>query len=194
MTTEPDNFAQIIELLRKGDAEAIESFVNEYGAYLRRSLRFRIRRSALQSAADSVDICQSVLGGFLLRLSAGGYEIKSKEDLHRLLTAIANKKFLMFQRREFAQKRSRKSTLSINRMAEPHEPNADNGAQAMELTEIWDKASMLMSSEEQELLQRRKAGHSWEEIAVDRNVSPLLLRKRLSRALRRVAEELGLDY
>lgn len=194
MSREHIGFKEQLDQLRRGNSDAIAGFVDEYGPYLRRSLRFRIRGTALQSAADSVDICQSVLGGFLLRLAAGGYEVNSKEDLHRLLAAIANKKFLMFQRREYAEKRSRKITLSIDQMPEPIEPNADDVGQEIEMTELWEKASKLMNSEEQDLLQRRKDGHSWENIAQDMNVSSLLLRKRLSRALRRVADELGLDY
>lgn len=194
MNTLPDSFAQHIALLRQGDPSAIEAFVEEYAPYLRRSLRFRIRGASLQSAADSVDICQSVLGGFLLRLAAGGYQVTSKEDLHRLLASIANKKFLMFQRREYAEKRSRKITFSINRVPEPPEPNQRGVGLELEMTEIWGKAGRLMNAEEWDLLQRRKEGQSWEEIAQKYNVSSLLLRKRLSRALRRVADELGLDY
>ena len=194
MTTYRSEFAEQLSRLRRGDSETIAAFVDEYAPYLRRSLRFRIRGAALQSVADSVDICQSVLGGFLLRLAAGSYELESKEDLNRLLAAIANKKFLMLQRREYAEKRSRKITLSISDVPEPAQDISDRVGQDVEITEIWERASSLMSSEEQDLLQRRKEGQSWDEIETELKTSSLLLRKRLSRALRRVADELGLDY
>lgn len=194
MHSNRNEFAEQLRRLRQGDSQAISTFVEEYAPYLRRSLRFRIRGAALQSVADSIDICQSVLGGFLLRLAAGGYELESKEDLHRLLAAIANKKFLMFQRREFAEKRSRKITLSISDVPEPAQVVDGAIGQDVEIIEIWERAAKLMSHDEQELLKRRKQGQTWEEIADELQVSSLLLRKRLSRALRRVADELGLDY
>lgn len=194
MSLPSPDFAERLAQLRRGDPDAIAAFVEEYEPYLRRSLRFRIRNAALQAAADSVDICQSVLGGFLLQLAAGNYDLDSKEDLNRLLAAIANKKFLMLHRRESAAKRSRRITLSMSDL--PEASNRDNSipTQSLEITEIWEKATSIMTSEERTLLHRRKEGQSWEEIAADLNLNALLLRKRLSRALRRVADDLGLDY
>lgn len=193
MTLNRTEFTEHLARLRRGDAQAITEFVAKYEPYLRRSLRLRIRGSSLQSAADSVDICQSILGGFLLRLAAGNYELESENDLHRLLVRIANKKFLMFHRREYAAKRSRKVTLSIEEIPEVAQSSGGSVGREMEWTEVWNKAAQLMSSQERELLQKRKEGRSWEEISLEMNVNAALLRKRLSRAILRVSGELGLD-
>ncbi len=114
--TSTSNFDGFLTRLRLGDDDAIREFVSKYEPYIRRALRFRIARASLQSAADSVDVCQSVLGGFLLRLAAGDYTLASEEDLRRLLVAIANKKFLVLNRRETAAKRDHRQTKSIDNM------------------------------------------------------------------------------
>lgn len=111
-------FAEHLHRLRTGDTSAIREFVSVYEPFIRRSLRFRIQNSALQSAADSIDLCQSVLGTFLLRLSAGEFVLHTEEDLRNLLFSIANKKFLMLKRRESAEKRNRSLTCSLSDVPE----------------------------------------------------------------------------
>ena len=112
--TSTSDFGDFLTRLRLGDDDAIRSFVSKYEPFIRRTLRFRIARASLQSAADSVDVCQSVLGGFLLRLAAGDYTLTSEDDLRRLLVAIANKKFLVLNRRETAAKRDHRHTQSLD--------------------------------------------------------------------------------
>lgn len=79
------SFDEQVRLLRTGDSEAIRAFVDKYEPYIRRTIRFRLQRSALQPATDSVDVCQSVMGSVLLRLVAGEYELHSEDDLRHLL-------------------------------------------------------------------------------------------------------------
>jgi hypothetical protein len=50
-----------------------------------------------------------------------------------------------------------------------------------------------LSAEERELADLRSQGQEWAEIARERGESPEALRKRLARALGRVAKELGLE-
>ena len=49
------------------------------------------------------------------------------------------------------------------------------------------------SSDERSLLEWREQGREWPEIAAELRSSPEALRKRLARAIDRVAHELGLD-
>ena len=111
-------FVDRLARLQTGDVAEIELFVSQYEPFIRRALRFRIDRASLRAAADSVDVCQSVLIGFLLRLSAGEYEIGSEDDLQKLLMAIARKKFLRLSRYEMADKRCRARTRSLHTMPE----------------------------------------------------------------------------
>ena len=50
-----------------------------------------------------------------------------------------------------------------------------------------------LSEEERYLADQRGLGREWTDIAADRGQSPEALRKRLSRAIDRVARQLGLD-
>lgn len=186
-------FQKRIGLLQAGDQFAVEEFVAQYEPYIRRTLRIRLKQSLLGAAADSVDVCQSVMGGFLLRLFAGEFVLQSEEDLQKLLIGIAKKKFLSLQRRELAEKRSRKLTRSLSDLPEQNCKTSD----PVVLAQIQDLEQALrerLTVEEQELLQRRREGQDWNEIQTDLQIDTVLLRKRLSRALRRVSDELGLDY
>jgi DNA-directed RNA polymerase specialized sigma24 family protein len=186
-------FLSRITRLRTQDPNAIKEFVAEYEPFIRRTLRFRIARAALKSAADSVDVCNSVMGSFLIRLAAGSYKIETEEDLRKLLGAIANKKFLMLNRREQAEKRARSQTRSINEMPELAAENLHHPSEQIEIEELSVEINKRLSHEERLLLDRRRNGLSWMKIAEEFGEDTQLLRKRLSRAIQRVAEELGLD-
>lgn len=190
----PSDFAQRLAQLRSGEKAAIEVFVAEYEPYIRRTIRFRINQAALCAVTDSTDVCQSVLGGFLLRLSTGDFDLRTEDDLRRLLTVIAQRKFAMIRRREYSAKRSRKITKSLNDLPEVRESNAIEPSAHFEITELAELVKRSLTSDEFELLVRRRDGQSWEQIAQDLGVEVATLRKRLSRALRRVASELGLEY
>lgn len=189
-----DTFAKQLVLLRSCEGTAVREFIEKYEPFIRRTVRFRLGRSLLRPVADSVDVCQSVLGGFLLRLMAGDYQLRTEEDLRKLLVGIANKKFLMLQRRESATKRDRKQTMPLEKMAEPVCYRSSETQQQIEYDELMTEINKRLSSQELELLELRRKGVSWCEIATPRNEDAALLRKRLSRALRRVSSELGLDF
>ncbi len=185
-------FQQHLLKLRSGNANAIAEFVAQYEPYIRRSLRFRIVRASLQSAADSADVCQSVLGSFLLRLSAGEYAIHTEEDLRKLLTTIANNKFLELSRHESAAKRDRSITESWSEKHELSTSHKQDPAEEIIFTEMQTHLARRLSSHELELLELRRAGKDWAEIAELLQEEQTALRKRYSRALNRVARELGL--
>lgn len=188
-----NEFLSHLNRLRANDSEAIDQFVAMYEPYIRRSIRIRINRSSLQPVADSVDICNSVMGSFLLRLACGEYELATELDLRRLLLAIANNKFLMLQRREFAAKRDRSITRSLTDLQEL--PNREQSAPSfrLEQRELLSEVSRRLDSEELELFQLRSRGISWSAISQQTSESVVVLRKRLSRGIQRVSRELGLD-
>lgn len=188
-----NEFNQRLQRLRSGDFDEINCFVAEYEPFIRRTLRFRIARAGLQSAADSVDVCQSVLGGFLLHLAAGEYALASEDDLRKLLVAIANKKFLVLNRRETATKRDHRQTRSIEQIGELAVNVQNETYKNLEYTEFLATVVSRLSPEEQRLFECRREGVAWEVIAKELSQDAILLRKRFSRALQRVAIELKLD-
>ena len=71
--------------------------------------------------------------------------------------------------------------------AGPHAQQRGRHAQALE------EARRRLSPEELSLLERREQGREWTEIAAELGSSPEAVRKRLARAIDRVAHDLGLD-
>ncbi len=179
--------------LRSGDERAVREFVEKFEPFIRRSLRFRLQKSSLRQAADSVDLCQSVICGFLIRLNAGDYEIRSEEDLRKLLVAIANKKFLMLKRRETAAKRDRRLTCSLESVSESACRVSDQDAKQVEYSEMIQEVRQRLGEFELALFDSRRSGLSWEDISSKYSENQLVLRKRLSRALQKIATDLQLE-
>jgi DNA-directed RNA polymerase specialized sigma24 family protein len=193
MENDSVRFALELHAIRNGDRTAVERFVAEYEPYIRRTIRIRLARSNLKQAADSIDLCQSVLGSFLIRLSAGEYEIATEGALRKLLYAIANNKFLALQRHELATKRDRRSTLSIHSQREPVDERQAKPDRILSQIELMAEFQSKLTSDELLLYQLRKHGATWNEIASQQGEDAIVLRKRLSRAIRRVSNELGLE-
>jgi DNA-directed RNA polymerase specialized sigma24 family protein len=179
-------------LLRDGNAEAIADFVRQYGSYMRRAIRAKLNQHSLQPAADSIDVCQSVMGSFLFRLTAGEYHLECEDQMRRLLATIVRNKFLMLLRRELADRRDRGRTKSISERAILVDHRADHPSDAIVLAELRQKAILKLSEHEQLLLGLRMDGRSWETISRQLQLDAQILRKRLSRAINRVSQELGL--
>ena len=156
-------------------------------------MRFRLARSSLNPVADSVDVCQSVFGSFLVRLVAGEYELPTEEDLSKLLYSIANNKFLALQRRELAMRRDRRQTVSLNQCIEIADERQATPDRSLSLSELLTEFECRLQEDERELYLLRKQGHAWNEISAQMSASPIVLRKRLSRAVKRVALELEID-
>ena len=189
---QPGKFAELLDRIRAEEEAALQEFVTTYEPYLRRTIRYRINREGLQAAFDSNDVCQSVLGVFLIRLLAGDYVIDSHESLCKLLMAIMNNKFLMAQRREYAAKRDRRRTLPLN--AEQFtDARQETPSEIISHIELIKRFRASLTLDELELYELRQRGQSWEQIGEQLQEKPVALRKKLSRAANRVALDLGFE-
>jgi len=193
MDVPANQFHEKMKLVRTGDAHAISNFVSVSEPFIRRTMRFPLARASLQAAADSVDVSQSVFGSLLIRLVAGEYEIASEQDLNKLLYSIATNKFLALQRRELAMRRDRRQTVSLDQCVEIAHNRQLSPERTSSITELLGKFEFSLELDEQQLYRLRKQGLSWCAIGEQLNESPIVLRKRLSRAVKRVALELGID-
>lgn len=183
----------LIERLRQGDEDAAQQFVREYESFICRAIRPELTRFKLRSALDSADVCQSVLGSFLIRLAAGKFEIKSWQDLSQLLLGITRKKIAHLVRREYALRRDRSRLWSLAANYDPPAESGDQPANRVVENDLIDQVRQRLTMTESELFLLRLAGHDWDSISRQLGQSSIQLRKRLSRALRRVSEELALD-
>lgn len=186
-------FLDQLRSIRAGEPKAVELFVATYEPFIRRTIRYQLGRAALRSVADSIDVCQSVLGSFLIRMSAGEYELKSERDLQKLLVAIAQNKFLALQRRELAEKRDRRITVSLESVEDIEDYRQTNSERSANQVELLSAFERSLSIDEYRLFIMRRQGLEWAVIAENLQENAIVLRKRLSRAVQRVAREMGLE-
>ena len=185
-------FAELIRRLRAGDPLAAEELVCSYEPAIRLEVHCRLRDPRLRRAFDSMDICQSVLAIFFVRVAAGQYDLKEPEDLVKLLLTMSRNKLAEKMRRQHRQRRDTRRTVGgVEELAlAGRDPTPSSVVAGKELLE---EARQRLSQEERQLIDLRHEGFSWEEIATALGGSPGARRMQLSRAMDRIARELGLD-
>jgi len=186
------DFTELIKRVRAGEQEAAQELVQRYESAIRRAVRFRLNDSRLGNVLDSMDICQSVLASFFMRAALGQYEIDKPEQLQKLLVAMARNKLMYHSRKQHAQKRDARRVSSAPAedvfVAPAHTPSRQLAAREL-LAEVHKR----LSPDERQLVEWRNEGLEWEAIAARLDGSPEALRKKLARALDRVAVDLGID-
>jgi RNA polymerase sigma-70 factor (ECF subfamily) len=141
---------------------------------------------------DSMDICQSVLASFFVRAALGQYELDKPEQLLKLLASMARNKLADHVRKEQAERRDNRRTGGT---AEEMQVAAagPTASQAVSARELLSEVHKRLSAEERQLADQRAQGREWSEIAAEMGGSAEALRKRLARAIDRVAQDMGLD-
>lgn len=187
-------FSAMIDRLRSGDPLIVEQFIATYEPFIRRAVRRSLTQSGLRVAADSADICQSVLASFLIRVAAGEYEFSDQPTMEGLLITIARRRLAMLCRRETGAARDRRRSQTLDSRIELLDQSMEDPQATAETLDLIATFRKRLTESERTLFDQRRQGYDWETIAGRTQENPLVLRKRLSRALKRVSEELGLDH
>ncbi|OHB75710.1 MAG: hypothetical protein A2W31_09870 [Planctomycetes bacterium RBG_16_64_10] len=189
-----DSFAELICRVRAGDAQAAAELVRQYEPEIRRTIRVRLTDQRLRRVVDSMDICQSILGNFFVRVAAGQFDLNEPEQLIKLLVTMAGNKVRDHARRQRAVRRDHRR---VEAGGDPWLAGvADAGptpSQVVAGRELLEAVRARFSDEARLLADQRAAGRAWSEIAAELGASPEALRKRFARAIDRAAHELGLD-
>ena len=151
-----------------------------------------MRDARLGRILDSMDICQSVLASFFVRNALGQYDLDTPEQLLRLLATMARNKLV----NQVHQQRACAATCGGSNWASKpwrSPPIVPGRAPLVAARGLLQEARRRFSPEELQLLERREHGDNWAAIAAELGGSPEALRKRLNRAIDRVAHQLGLD-
>jgi RNA polymerase sigma-70 factor (ECF subfamily) len=192
MTAEA-NFHDLIRRVRAGDERAAAELVRRYEPAIRRAVRVRLTDARTRRVLDSMDVCQSVLGSFFVRAATGQYDLESPERLVRLLTAMARHKLCDAVDHEQADCRDNRR-VDAGRVEEAAVPAVEaTPSRHASARELLDEARRRLAGDERYLLELRDQGLRWEEIARRVGGGPEALRKKLARAVERVAGELGID-
>jgi RNA polymerase sigma factor (sigma-70 family) len=188
----PASFADWMLRVRAGDAGAAAELVRRYERAIRVAVRLRLTDPRLRRQLDSMDVCQSVLGSFFVRAAAGQYDLDSPQQLVNLLMRMAQNKLLMQVRGRKTRGRDlgrEEPGGSESPPVEDQFPGPDRHAVGRETLALLLER---LGPAERELAQRRALGQEWADIARDLGGTPQAHRMRLSRAVDRLAPELGL--
>jgi RNA polymerase sigma factor (sigma-70 family) len=188
---EGPSFAELMRRVRAGDDAAAALLVRRYESAIRRTVRFRLVDTRLRRVCDSMDICQSILASFFFRAASGQYELDTPEQLLKLLAVMARNKVADEADKQRAARRDQRRTVGP-----PEEHAVATGASASRVVaarELLEEAHRRLAPEERQLVELRNQGLDWAAIALQLGGSPEALRKKLARAVDRVARQLDLD-
>jgi len=188
-----DDFAGFLRRIRAGDERAAEEMVRQYEPVIRRVVRLRLQDPALNRLLDSMDICQSVLGSFFVRTAAGQFDLEEPGQLVRLLIIMARNKLAMAARRQRAQRRDNRRLEGAPVEALDQAGRDPGPSRVLAGKELLQAVRDRLDPEERQVADRRAQGEEWAAIAAELGGTPDGCRMRLTRALDRIAGELGLE-
>ncbi|MFO0845751.1 MAG: sigma-70 family RNA polymerase sigma factor [Gemmataceae bacterium] len=191
MDEQPD-FAEFVKRIRAGDQQAAAELVRRYEPLVRREVRLRLEDERLGRLFDSMDVCQSVLASFFVRVAAGQYDLGQPGQLVGLLVKMARNKLASAARRQSAQKRDHRRDGGGDEMGQVAggDPSPSRLLAGKELLEQFRRR---LSEEERALAELRHDGLAWDEIARRLGGTAQARRMQLARAVERVSRELGLE-
>jgi RNA polymerase sigma-70 factor (ECF subfamily) len=188
------SFDNLIQGVRHGDADAATKLVREFEPEIRRVIRIHLRDSPLHRQFDSMDICQSVMANFLVRASAGQFDLDAPTKVLRLLVTMARNKLTDKARAHKGAARhpggkQTEGSQVLNNVAD----SATSPSRVLQGRELLEQIKQQLTPEEAELLDYRAEGLEWPEIGVKLNAKPDGLRKKFTRAMDRVVENLNVE-
>ena len=186
-------FDDLINSVRQGDEQAAAELVSRYESELRVLARVRLTDPSLRRVVDSMDICQSIMANFFVRAAAGQFDLETPEQLLALLATMVRNKATDRVRSEQRDRRDvrRVAKTSIEELGLQEAQKTPGSLVAHQ--EMLNLVRDQLNDEENEIAELRLNGCSWEEIAQQIGGTSEAIRKRFSRAIDRVANQIGLD-
>lgn len=194
MPSADDDFREQLRRVRAGDGAAAAELVRRYEPEIRRVIRVRLNDPRLRRVVDSLDVCQSVLANFFVRASLGEFELQRPEELVALLVAMVRNKVVDQARRLQADKRDQRRLELAGDSVLDRVPVRDANPESLVANrDLLAEVRRRLTEDERYLAEQRAAGREWPDLAAELGAGADALRKKLSRALDRVAKELGLE-
>jgi RNA polymerase sigma-70 factor (ECF subfamily) len=183
-------FSDFITKIRAGDEDAARELVLRFEKLIRCEVRVRLTDPSLYRIFDSMDICQSVLTSFFVRAALGQYKLDNPEDLVRLLIGMARRKLAFHARKQRAQMRDHRRTQNAGEVSLA---SGENPSSIVANRDILSQFRERLTDEERQLADLRSLGHGWDTIALQCGGTSAGRRMQLTRAIKRVAQQLRLD-
>lgn len=189
-----ESLRELVDLVVANDGAAAERLVQQYGPALRRYIRLRLTDPRMRQVQDSADLSQSVLADFFKLAALGQLELDEPGQLVKLLSTMAKRKLCNRTRYSHARRRDARRLQAdgwdalLGVAASGGDP-----LEAASNQEVLEEVRKRLDPDDLELADQWAAGRGWAEIAAGHDASAESLRKRLARALQRVARELGVE-
>lgn len=187
------SFRDLIQQIRDGSSEAAAELLRRYESELRIMARVRLTDPSMRRVMDSMDICQSIMANFFVRAASGDFELDTPEQLMKLLATMFRNKVVTLARKQRAQRRDVRRTAgtSVEEMA--ISDGVETPSVIVSARELLTQFDGQLTDDERLLVQRRRDGFGWAEIAAELGESAEAIRKRHARAVARAAAEIGID-
>jgi hypothetical protein len=168
-------FQKFIEILRSGDAEAVDRLLADFDPFLRRAIRLRLFDRRARRVVDTSDILQSLLKDYLSREGTDGAAASSRR-LRAYLTAAAKYKVSSKTRKE------RRRIADLSDVAEPVSAEPLPSKQA-EDRDFIDAIRSRLKEDDRRLFDLSQQGRTWRQIAYEIGGHPDTLRIQLRRSV-----------
>jgi internalin A len=171
-------FLELMQRVRAGDETAALELHATYADQLQRIIRIRLTQSALRRQMDSIDICQSVFADFFVRTALGQYDLKSPTELLKLLATMGRNRLIHHAQKQRAARRDirRVEGGAVEDFALPG--GEGTPSQIVSARELLQQCQARLTADERALLEQRRAGQGWDEIAATSGKSKHRRRKR----------------
>jgi RNA polymerase sigma factor (sigma-70 family) len=188
----PSRFAEMMQRVLTGDQDAATQLFEEYAPEIRRYARVQLRDSPLQSVLDSADVCQSVMRRLFVVLAGGQIHLESPPEMIRFLIRIARNRIVDQYRHETAQCRGGEQHHADASLLTCVPASVATPCRELAGKELLEKVYHLLTGEERYLVDGRQEGRGWKDLGAEIGETADGVRKRVSRALERVACQLDL--
>jgi RNA polymerase sigma factor (sigma-70 family) len=187
MSDTPD-FLDFLRRIRAGDDAAALELVSRFKPLIRREVRMRIGDHRLNRAFDSLDVSQSVFANFFSRAATGEYQLERPEQLARLLVTMARNRLVSRVRRERRLVRDVRRLATESSVLEQVADGRPSPSEVASRKEALELLKSVLTEEEHQIFELRRAGFSWDEVASRLGGSGQARRMQLSRGLDRVSQ------
>jgi DNA-directed RNA polymerase specialized sigma24 family protein len=186
-------FEDLIRRVRAGDTDAATALVCQFESAVRVAVRARLFDAEMRRQFDSMDICQSVLASFFVRVAAGQFELHTPSQLVALLTKMAQNKLAWHVRYNRQQRRDIRRVQPETGEAMRRSSGDGDPARQVEVKELLERTWQNMDFNLREIASRRLDGQSWTQVAAALGGTAGARRKQFERGLNEIAERLGVD-
>lgn len=190
--SESPHFQDFLRRIRAGDEDAARELVRRFEPLVRREVRMRMHDRRLNRVFDSLDVTQSVFAQFFNQV-AEDFEFDSPEQLMRLLFTMARNRTISRVRSELCMVRDFRRLTSEDGAMDEVQVTQPSPSECVSQEEELELLLNSLTNEERRIVELRKQGFGWEEIAASMGGTGQARRMQLSRVHDRMKERLGLD-